>query len=305
MITDIPDQADFEQSGIALLNLAWDSVLSLYLNLELAEIDEESGEEVNAKYWKSAQVTLSTALALVQQGTEFLSKGRIAAVSPFLLLSGDPRDWPRNCERNDLPFADFRSIDAQDLIRAHDTVTSARLSEVFKNRFEHLRRLRNTTMHTVDRRTQVNAKEVIKEVLEVCEYLIMPLSWVRLRRSHLEKEPRSQIYVIAEDVDYALAREMMTVIELLEPSLAIKYFDFNKRQRRYYCLPCLIACQEYSFEPNLAQLRPAGPSSNNLWCLLCGQNQTVNRRQCRYSDCRGNVIESEEDVCLTCSRSQT
>jgi hypothetical protein len=304
MVTNIPSQTDFERSGIALLNLAWDSVLSLYLNLDVAELDEENGEEARNNYWEAAQISLSTSLALVQQGTEFLLKGRIAAINPFLLLSGDPRDWPRYCDRMDLPFADFRSIDAQDLIRAHDTVAQTRLSDSFKSRFEQLRRLRNITMHMVDRRTQVDAKEVIKEVLEIYAYLVEPSAWVTVRRKHLETEPRSQIFVMAEHVDYLLAREIMKAVELLEPALTIKHFGLNKRQRRYYCAYCLFACSDFSLKPNLAQLNPNTPSSSNLHCILCGGDYSVERHKCRRVGCKGNVIDKEEDICLTCSEPQ-
>src|SRR4051812_18248918 len=118
MITDIPTKADFDNNGIAFLNLAWQSVVSISLDLpeqpveelgedateeqrlEAEEEDRRWTEEVQ-RYWQAAQQELATAVALAQQGTEFLLKGKIAAVSPFLLVSGDPGEWPRGCDRND------------------------------------------------------------------------------------------------------------------------------------------------------------------------------------------------------------
>ena len=103
------------------------------------------------EYWASAQKPLSVALALVQQGTELLLKSRIIEVSPFLIFKGDPSLWPSGCDKQEISFSEFKTIDAQDLIRVHDTVVTSRLTEEFKNRYENLRRKRNTIMHTVDK----------------------------------------------------------------------------------------------------------------------------------------------------------
>jgi hypothetical protein len=91
VITDIPTPDDFNQSGIAFLNLAWDSAsqLAFYFDEAKTEIwDEEN--DVTDEYWAAAQRPLATAVTLVQQGFEFLLKSRIAAIcdSPPLSDSG-------------------------------------------------------------------------------------------------------------------------------------------------------------------------------------------------------------------------
>ena len=108
MIVDIPTKTDFDNNGIAFLNLAWQTVLSICLNFQeqsyqvqmgeaplekVHEAEEEDTwwEQAVEDYWKATQQELATAVALAQQGTEFLLKGKIAHVSPFLLITGDPR----------------------------------------------------------------------------------------------------------------------------------------------------------------------------------------------------------------------
>ena len=91
MIIDIPTANDFQHAGIEFINLAMDQVFSLYDNIENSELEEWGDCDEIESYWKSAQRTLSNALTLVQQGIEFLLKGRIVNVSPFLLISGEPR----------------------------------------------------------------------------------------------------------------------------------------------------------------------------------------------------------------------
>ena len=72
MIVDVPASEDFEITGVGFLNLAWDSVLSLAIELDMAEgwaaeplntiskscdVDEdgEAEEQLIEKYWKAAQ----------------------------------------------------------------------------------------------------------------------------------------------------------------------------------------------------------------------------------------------------------
>ncbi len=137
LIVDVPTSKDFEITGVGFLNLAWDSVLNLALGFDMAtnamvqhgitgksSLDDEfemAEKQLSDKYWEAAWHSLATAVVLAQQGTEFLLKARIAAISSFLLISRNPSDWPKGCDKRDASFADFRTIDAQDLIRAHDT----------------------------------------------------------------------------------------------------------------------------------------------------------------------------------------
>lgn len=166
MITDIPNSEDFRHAGFAYLNLSWRTAIDLGLSLDESDFDEWDEEvSVPIQYWEAAQRPLATAISLLQQGVEFLIKARIAEVSPFLLFEGSPRDWPRGCNQADTSYSAFKTIDAQDLIRAHDTVCSSRFTDDFVNTYEHLRRRRNTIMHTVDPTLRFTATEVLLSVL--------------------------------------------------------------------------------------------------------------------------------------------
>ena len=114
MITVLPTPTEFQDSATALLNLAWDYAARLLRDLD--EAKRYGAEDDDASYWSFAGRHLATGLALAHQGAEFLLKGRIASVSPYLLIGSSPRDWPRNCSKVDTPFAEFRTIDAQDLV---------------------------------------------------------------------------------------------------------------------------------------------------------------------------------------------
>lgn len=357
MITNIPTKADFDNNGIAFLNLAWESVLSISLNLpappveqiaEVVEAEQQAdGAAVNAgeeileaagtwtaedeerwaeavtncphlpkmvqkkslaerrwaqavgEYWRSAQQALATAVALAQQGTEFLIKGKIAAVSPLILISGDPREWPAGCDKNDIPFADFKTIDAQDLIRCHDTVCAPRLTDQFKNRFEQLRRMRNSVMHTVDTRLRFTTQEGILAILEMVEALVGANAWLGLRKQYLQKKPKFPPSEIDECL-CQLARETMHVVALLLPAQVKRFFNFEKKKRRYLCPECQTACASINVSVTLTQLQPSTPESTTVFCILCCQTYHVTRVRCTHRGCRGNVISVRHAGCLTC-----
>jgi hypothetical protein len=101
VITNVPTADDYSRTGLDLLNLSWQQVDELYAKLlqfeehESVESPDERAEQAR-QYWKAADRQVSNAIVLVQQAIEFLLKAKIAAVSPYLLIAGDPREWPKS-----------------------------------------------------------------------------------------------------------------------------------------------------------------------------------------------------------------
>jgi len=299
VITDIPNKEDFFQSGLSMLNLAWDAVASLCLQLEYSDLEsmEEEGHTTE-EYWKAAQQPISIALALAQQGIELLLKGRIAEVSPFLLLTG-PRDWPSACNDKDTSFADFHTIEAHELIRVHDSVVAERLSNSFKSQFDNIRRLRNIVFHGVDKRLRPTAEDVFRVILEAVHCLYEPRSWIRLRRAYLENAPNSIAYY-GPDCELILVLEALHIIRILKPFETKKYLGFYKNRRRYICYNCALNCSDADLKPKIGILDPNTPESNRLYCFVCGEHHAVRREKCTNPGCLGNVIDAEDGVCLSC-----
>lgn len=299
MITDVPNGQDFRDSGVGFLNLAWDNAIAFALDEEwIKDCDEENVESV---YWKKAHRPLATALAMAQQGVDFLLKARIADVSPFLLIDGGPSQWPKGSHQSDVPFSEFRTIDAQDLIRAHDAVASQRLPDQFKTNYEKLRRFRNSIFHTVDKSVAVLVTDVLLSILQAINVLVGEYKWPRLRRQYIEDSPLS----VAVDGDFTrvqVNRELSKVIDLLKPAQVKDILGFNKHQRAYICYECILSCREYGHEGlgRLAQLRPNTPTSTTLYCLACENERTVIRKDCKRAECKGNVLDAEDKCCLTC-----
>lgn len=282
----------------------WRGILlpRLFQDLEYSELEDwDSDGEIKEEFWQAAKQPISVALALSQQGIELLIKARIAEISPYLLLAGSPREWPSGCSEKDTPFADFRSIEAHELVRAHDAVVTPRLSESFKTQFERLRRLRNLIFHGVDKNSRPKAEDVIRIILEAVSCLHQPKSWIQIRRDYLENTPNS-IAFSSDQVEYVLISEMLNVIERLTTSEIKKYFGFNKKQRTYICNSCAGNCRDAGFEPKVALLSPNTATATQVYCFICNKHYPVIRKKCGRDGCPGNVFDEEDDICLTCYR---
>ena len=315
MIIDVPTSADFKNAGINLLNLAWDSTISLLIQRsDYRDISQFS--LVTERYWKASQPILSSSLALVQQGVEFFLKGKIAEVSPYLLLAGQPSGFPKNSNKQNTSFSDFRTIDAQDLMRVYDTFCEVRLSDEFHQWYDELRKLRNKLMHTVDKTIAINDKEVLIKILEASDYCINPRSWIDIRSQYLMKSPDEYLFQdvpIGDDERIAyhldqLQREIMTSIEYLAPEHGKRFFGFQKSENRYLCLHCLsVRAGEHGFDfsdaDNIllftAQILDSGLSPFDLvHCIFCEGNYRYKIEKCK--NCGNMIADAKNGLCLSC-----
>lgn len=308
MIIEIPSPDEFTKSGVNLLNLAWSIGMSIVSQLEsAAHPDWDLVDDVADDYWRESQPALGNALALVQQAQEMALKGKIAAVSPYLLIAGEPRDWPRRCEQEDTPFTVFRTINAADLIKIHNTVcpSPSRLGKDFEDFFDVVRRQRNNIIHVGGTGRQVDVAELILNVLRTNEHLYPEERWVERRLTHLADDPILSWF--GEEAYGSVVKEFFTAARLLKPAEAKKFFGLTKA-RRYICPQCNDAVLGLVDEPlPLAQLLPNTPSATTISCFVCGDQTTVVRKVCAQKGCKSNVICAEAKwgpICLVCGSHQ-
>lgn len=189
-IINTPSAEEFFVAGKELLDFSWDVLADLLKNFSYAEDYGIDPAEVSEVYWRSARRRLTTALSITQQGVEFMLKGKIAAVSPYLLLADPPQKWPSPYDGLAVDFSSFRTIDAQDLVRVHDTFSPTHFDTVFVKRFNELREKRNRLMHSVDKTLVVHIKEVVDSLLYMHKALFPGESWAAVRRSFLLRPHR-------------------------------------------------------------------------------------------------------------------
>jgi hypothetical protein len=298
MIVDSPSADDFRNGGIDLLGLSWDITIGLLLDLDLAKLDESDQEMVD-DFWIAAQRHLATAVSLAMQGTEFLLKSRICRVSPYLLL-GPHSAWPRGCDSENTPFSDFKTIDAQDLVKVHDVTAREKLSPEFVERFTELRKRRNRLTHSLDKRANLAAKDIFIDILAVSEELIGPAKWPEIREDCLERSPTSAAHS-SDHVSESMYWEFARVLQMLEAKEAKRYFSFDKKSRAYLCPECLHKV-EMAKPVKTAVLRPTGASATSIYCFICRKTTEVVRSECSSDACKGNVIWKEGETCLSCLR---
>lgn len=98
-------------------------------------------------------------------------KSRIAEVSPYLLIGRDPKDWPKGVGVRAVPFSEFRTIDAADLLKVHNTFCQPSLDEGFRVFWEGVRRERNRITHSVTPRS-FDPKSLVTTLLTAAEALL-------------------------------------------------------------------------------------------------------------------------------------
>lgn len=304
MLLNIPTEADYRVDGINSLNFAWDIATSLFIDLEQSE--ESLGNDHVAplvpEYWQKAERRLQSTIPMIQQGVEFLLKGKVAAISPYLLLSGQPSNWPRGSDLRDTEFADFRSIDAQDLIRTIDTFGAQRFDEAFVRKFEALRKQRNKLVHTANAQLKIDIGEVLELVLYFHKALCPNESWASQRLEFLANRPVAALWeaLEADGERPGWINEMMAAMRILSRRDVETYFSIPQKTRRYICPGCQHACGDHDFSPETAFFALQMKGATFLHCVLCDEEHEVVRLDCEKPDCKGNALSVEYEICCSC-----
>jgi len=298
VVKDVPEYADYQSIGSDYLQLAWDQVANLLTGLD--DSFEEYDLETKSDYWHASRRTLLTALTIAQQGVELILKGYIAEVSPYLLLQNPSGNLPKSAANSDLSFADFKTIDAHELLKMVRTFTNLNLSAQFHTRFEELRSSRNQIMHSTGEQVSIQPMQLVEIILEVHIELFPQNHWPKDRLDFLNRSPISQL----SGGDFSrniLCWELEQAIDLLKPAKVKKFFGIDKKQHRYACPECMSnANRDGGFPHHLAVLKPASPTSTNLYCFVCDKDFNITRKKCIQKHCKCNVFHDDWE-CLLCT----
>lgn len=284
MIIDIPTENEFVEAGLDYLNFAWDSSIQLLVDIEEGLIDKNPQE-----YLDSSQRKLQSAIALIHQGIELILKGKIVHVSPFLLISSKPDNWPKSCAQQNISFSEFRTIDAQDLVKVVNTVHSHRLPDKFVTLFNQLRGERNKVIHSVGPNSILTPIAVIELILDVFGLLLPSLEWLHIRACYTSEQSSSYFGELAHENDVSLAyslgilqREFSHVIKSLSPSKVKNHFNFDKKKKSFICSNCeSMREKEHFFELKNEEwfyLESAYWVSKELgeaYCFYCKNNAKI------------------------------
>jgi hypothetical protein len=275
--------------------------------LDLSDEDNSSHEtkeetqERHRLFWQASNQKIANSLVIVQQATEFLLKAKIGAVSPYLLIANDPRDWPKGSKTdNTIDFSHFRTLDAIHLPKICDAVSQNRLPVDFHEHYGELREQRNNVIHLTGR-SAIQGQEVYKIILKSFKYLAPPecQPWFQEREKYSQSDENSVLGF--DDTRWALVREALQVIEYLKPADCLDLLGFDKRKRRYRCPSCEGELHHYSDgKVDLCQFPQSTPKQTMIRCFRCGESFDVERRKCPSPSCQGDVIWKDELWCMSC-----
>lgn len=306
MITEIPTPADFHAAGLNQLYLAWEITIHAISGLEALKTNNRDSafelaeaEESEGLFWAKSQPELANAYALVQQAMEMALKGRIAATSPYLLIAREPKDWPKDVDKRDVPFSEFRTVDSADLIRLHNTFFSPPLDDNFKNFWDGVRRDRNRLMHSIPSIT-FEPTTLVQIILKVAQTLFDEVRWPQ-RLLDMETNGKRSAYWYHDDHSQSIVMQQIDLaIRHLKPAEQRMFFGFDSKKRAYLC-PLCISYVDRDFRsslPALAQLKTKNSNEKIIKCTVCEAETNVERQNCKNSICEANVIC--DNICLTC-----
>jgi len=231
---------------------------------------------------------------------ELALKGLIAKVSPLILI-GDPSEWSKRAGNSTISFGEFRTLDAVDLVNVHNSLIEPGFDNHFKTFWEDVRRNRNKIMHS-SAPGSFDPGSLIRTILTAVKYLFNDEPWP----AKLLKAVQEGRHTAFGNIDYAInivAQQINQSVEHLDTAEVREFFGYDKRRRSYLCPSCYnVSNKDFSELPHLAQFPTKESGETLLSCVVCKENTEVERIDCQYEDCVGNVIAS--DTCLTCDRTQ-
>ncbi|MBD9558440.1 hypothetical protein [Ensifer sp. ENS03] len=300
MITNVPTAGEFIERADALLHLSYSIVSKLYDNQRedwRLGVDEE---DLRA-YWDKCAPSLANALALLQQAHELYLKGRIAAVSPFLLLARDPQQWPKKAATDDVSFSEFLTVGAAELPRLHDMVCSPRLDHKARNFLNTIRERRNMFVHQGHAPTS-SAAELFEATLITHKWAHPETPWFDARRTHLQNDHLSAIYS-TDHVMANLHQEFAELLQELKPAIFKELLGFKKKARWFDCPNCKGRMGDFGDARETAQLSEA-TGMPVVDCLVCGSSSPVIHKKCYNPKCKSTVYADAangwDESCLTC-----
>ncbi|WP_341705369.1 hypothetical protein [Ferrovibrio sp.] len=308
MIVDVPNSETLARFSINQLNAAWKAAADVLFNLADAEVAEwDRDYSARQDYVRASQPDLLSTLSNIQQALELGIKSRIAAVSPYLLIAGDVRQWPKGQGSKDISFYEFRTIDAYDLVRVHNAVCSDELKDDFCRIFNEMRRKRNVIVHLGGGGIEVDPKEIFPLILECFGHLFPDRCWAEERYKYQENRPDSKLHG-NDFLTMSLFGELRGLTGLIKPSLLRKHYGFDSRKSKYICVPCTE--EEASLlgsRARSAQIRTADATGARLYCCICAKENEVHRNPCTVRGCKDALIYTEPfgwKTCVICGERQ-
>jgi hypothetical protein len=307
MIQNVPTADDLETISLRLYFNAWSSVTAMVTEFnQIIGLPSQATGEWN-QYAESIQNDLQGVYALMLQSQEIGIKGLIARISPYLLLKKYDAK-PLTQGSYDYDFSDFPTIDAGELIRAHNMFAAVPLPQSFSEDFDTLRRGRNKIAHLGVFNEKLDPHALIELLFKHYSALYPGRSWLRDRLEFISSE-RWASYDGGSDWSPrgAVLVELWDLKDDLTPSQ--HKIVFGEPAPEYVCPSCAHTLERhtggsdpYGQDVPTAQIADDG----RLACSLCSETFTLRQQMCNDDDCDGVQVAvlPDEERCIVCGGDQ-
>lgn len=267
MIVGVPSHSDLQETATGWMNLAWSLAIDEAINFQEFEylfdqMREERGQDAVQKeiekHWRARTLKLNNSISLTQQSLEIFLKAKIAEVSPFLLIAGEPQSWPSLNVSGQIDFSEFRTIDAIHLPRAAKITSAGSISDDFCQIYTRLRQQRNKIVHLNASSIKAEVGKTITDILNAHRSLFPNELWVNFRRQYLdsteEYADKEGIYTGNDYTNNQICRELSAAIAEVSPSTSRTIFGYDQRKKSLSCPTCLEQRADTDEEWQFAQI---------------------------------------------------
>lgn len=305
MIIDVPTSAELIERADSLLHLSYSIVQKLHEN-QIGyenEIDDGYGDKVEPElvkeYWSKCSASVANAVALLQQSHELFLKGRIAEVSPYLLLAREPQHWPKSSHGQDTSFSEFLTVGAAELPNLHDAVCKERLTEEMQTLIEKIRKLRNKFIHQ-GRPPATSPSEFYQDALRTHKWAHPNQPWFEARELHLSNDHLSALFS-SDHVIHNLHTEFETLWKELKPSPFAHLIGGNKRERHFFCPNCEYHTSDFG---ELMRTATLTETKDSIFCIVCRETTQIFIQTCFNPECKCDLYckagERWDETCRSC-----
>ena len=286
MISNVPNSIDLDIVARRLYFSAWtqlediESAYPSYLE-SMALVSSAEIEQGRKEYFEAAQPEFQSIWVLVQQSNEFAMKARICGVSPYLLLL---RNDIRNIGKpSQIDFSDFRTIDAVDLPAAIKIFCSKPLSDSYREKYEHLRVLRNKLAHLGFVKSKFEPKTIFDILITQYKEFWLDVPWLKAR-TDFENGRRESLFHNYKHTS-PMMNVMLDVPDHFSHFAAAEFkelFGVSKTKLKFACPHCYDnADTRYAgliWKKSLTAFKL--PDGQHLKCLMCDQTLEVEKFKC-------------------------
>jgi hypothetical protein len=242
VIVGVPDFRELHDTATGWLNLAWEITIHEMSEFqEAAEfLSKEDVDEETKKYWNGARYKLNNAISILQQSFEIELKARIAKVSPFLLIAGDPQSWPGMDASGRIDFSDFRTLDSVHLCKVCNIASDSPLPIKFIQLYSEVRKTRNKIAHLNAGNMKAESTEILLTILTAHGQLYQKGTWMQFRRKYMltEQKEAPQFLSVEDVTNDTLNYEFETLRWSLTPQKLREFFGYDVRKRELTCFNC-------------------------------------------------------------------